>query len=53
MTEQLNIPEDSLREVIEILNEGLKLGTISPQTRKFLKKWIKEEEEYLDRLNEE
>lgn len=54
-SEILAVPEDRLEEVIAIIRCGLKsyTGRISKDTRKGLKTWCDEEEEYLRRMEEE
>jgi hypothetical protein len=52
--EILAIPEEYLEEVITIIRTGLKNSKkLTPQVKKQLEKWCKEEEEYLKELNEE
>lgn len=47
-TEILSVPEDSLEEVILVIRNGLKATKgLSRETRKQLKKWCDEEEEYI------
>jgi hypothetical protein len=46
--EVLYVPEESLEEVIRVLRAGLKVETVSEETREQLTKWCDEEEEYLN-----
>lgn len=53
-TEALYVPEDQLDEVILVIRNGLKTTKgLSRDTRRALKQWCDEEEEYLSRMNEE
>lgn len=51
-TEVLAVPEERLREVIEVIRAGLRAKradkAISRETRTQLAKWCDDEEEYLD-----
>lgn len=51
-SEILSVPEESLREVIAVIRAGLRATKdcvdVSKDTRKQLKKWCDEEEEYLE-----
>jgi hypothetical protein len=49
-SEILTIPESRLAEVIAVIRAGLKETKVSPDTKRNLLKWCKEEEEYLKRL---
>jgi mannose/cellobiose epimerase-like protein (N-acyl-D-glucosamine 2-epimerase family) len=54
MTEALYVPEEHLREVIEIIRTGLKAKKkVSREVKKQLTKWCNEEEEYLDQCEED
>lgn len=48
-SEILSVPEEYLIEVIKVIRAGLKKVRISKETSIQLKKWCKEEEEYLKR----
>ncbi len=45
--EILAIPEGSLVEVIKVIRNGLKHSKVSNETRRNLKQWCDEEEDYI------
>ena len=48
MTEQLNVPEEHLLEVIAIIRRGLRASRkVTPVVREQLTKWCDEEEQYM------
>jgi hypothetical protein len=52
-SEVLTVPEDHLMEVIEIIRAGLRATpNATPEVKRQLTKWCKDEEKYIRRLVE-